>query len=352
MQTPLPTPTLRLPTSTRVVVARLAGLALAWTAVFLLNEWVWDAAFERWLGLDLSDQAVGALHFFLYDVTKLLLLLVGMIFAIGLLRSTINPERVRASLEGRPLVLALVLAAIFGAITPFCSCSSIPLFIGFVAAGIPLGVTLTFLIASPLVNEVAVVMLGDTFGWGVTGAYIIAGLTLAVLAGFLLSRFDLRDQVEDFVFSTPIAKLHFEGQRPTLEQRVKAARTEVRDIVGRVWVWVLIGVGIGAAIHGWVPQEFFVEHVGADNPAAVPVATVVGVPLYSNAAAAIPIGEALYAKGVALGTVFSFMMATVALSLPEAIMLRRVLKPRLLAVFFGIVAVGIMIIGYVFNWAA
>ncbi|MBN2176790.1 MAG: permease [Demequinaceae bacterium] len=351
MPTPLPTPTLRQPTPTGVTAARLVLLGVTWAIVFAFNEWVWDAAVSG-MSLDPHSRATEAAHYFLYDSAKLLLLLVGMIFAIGLLRSTINPERVRAALEGRPLLLALVLAAILGAVTPFCSCSSIPLFIGFVAAGIPLGVTLTFLIASPLVNEVAVVVLGDTFGWGVTGAYVAAGLILAILAGLLLSRFDLRDQVEAFVFATPISKLHLDGAKPTLADRVKAARIEVRDIVGRVWVWVLIGVGIGAVIHGWVPEAFFVEHAGADNPAAVPIATIVGIPLYSNAAAAIPIGEALYAKGVALGTVFSFMMATVALSLPEAVMLRRVLKPRLLVIFFGIVGVGIMTIGYIFNWVS
>lgn len=348
MPTPLAPPTTRQPAPTRVV-ARLALLATSWVAAFALNEWVWDAA-ESWLGLDPGNRAVEAGHYFLYDVAKLLLLLVGMIFAVGMIRTTINPERVRASLEGRPLVLALILAAILGAVTPFCSCSSIPLFIGFVAAGIPLSVTLTFLIASPLVNEVAVVMLGSTFGWGVTGVYVGAGLGLAVLAGILLSRFDLTRDIEAFVFDTPVARLHLDGKRPTLAERVDAARIEVRDIVGRVWLWVIVGVAVGAAIHGWVPQDFFAEHVGADNPVAVPVATLLGVPLYSNAAAAIPIGEALFAKGVALGTVFSFMMATVALSLPEAVMLRRVLKPRLLAIFFAIVTFGIIVIGYVVNW--
>jgi len=349
MPTPPAPPTLRRPGSTHAIVGRLVLLTAAWVAAFALNEWVWEAA-EGWLGLDPDNRAVATGHYFLYDVVKLLLLLLGMIFAVGMIRTTINPERVRNALEGRPLVLALLLAAILGAVTPFCSCSSIPLFIGFVAAGIPLSVTLTFLIASPLVNEVAVVLLGSSFGWGVTGTYVGAGLGLAVLAGFALSRFDLTRHVESFVFDTPVTRLRLDGARPTLAERVRAARTEVRDIVGRVWVWVIVGVGVGAAIHGWVPHDFFADHVGTDNPVAVPVAALLGVPLYSNAAAAIPIGEALFAKGVALGTVFSFMMATVALSLPEAVMLRRVLKPRLLGIFFGVVTLGIVVIGYVVNW--
>lgn len=343
-------PTIRRRPSTRKVAGWLALLASAWVALYALNEWLWDAIVS-WLHLDLEVRAVGAAHFFLYDAGKLLLLLLGLIFVIGMIRTTIDPARVRSALEGRPLLLALVLAAILGAVTPFCSCSSIPLFIGFVAAGIPLSVALTFLIASPLVNEVAVIMLGDTFGWGPTGAYIGTGLGLAVLVGLVLSRFNLRPLVHDFVFTTPVANLHTGGLKPTLDDRVKAARWETHDIVGRVWIWVLVGVAIGAVIHGWVPESFILEHAGSDSVAAVPVATLVGVPLYSNAATAIPIGAALYAKGAGLGTIFAFMMSTTALSLPEAILLKRILKTRLLITYFAIVAVGIMLIGFLFNWA-
>ena len=337
------------PRSTRALIAALAGAAVVWAGLYSLNEILWDALFERALGLDLTRRVPGAVHFFLYDTSKILLLLVGMIFVIGMVRTTLRPERVRAFLEGKPLWLSLVLAALFGAITPFCSCSSIPLFIGFVGAGIPLAVTLTFLIASPLVNEVAVVLLADTFGIPNTIAYVVAGLTAAVALGFFYSRLKLDQLVADFVFKTPVAVLNADGHRPTLHERVEAALEETRYIVGRVWKWILVGVGVGAVIHGWVPTDFFATYAGADNPFAVVLATLAGVPLYANAAGVIPIAEALWTKGMALGTVMSFMMATVALSLPEFILLKQVLKPKLLALFFGSVSIAIMAIGFGFN---
>jgi len=331
------------------LVALLLAAAVAWAALYAANERVWTWLFADLLHLNLAEHGPGAAHFLLYDSAKVLLLLVGMIFVIGMLRTTIRPESVRGHLHGKPLPLALILAAGFGAITPFCSCSSIPLFIGFVAAGVPLSVTLTFLIASPLVNEVAVILLGQTFGWGVTTAYVVSGLSLAVVLGALFSRLDLDDQVADFVRDTPTAKLHATGHRPTLAERVTAAREETAQIVGRVWKWVLIGVGVGALIHGWVPAEFLAAYAGADNPLAVPIVTALGVPLYANAAGVVPIAAALQAKGMATGTVLSFMMATVALSLPEFMLLKQVLKPRLLALYFGSVALGIMAIGFAFN---
>jgi uncharacterized membrane protein YraQ (UPF0718 family) len=261
----------------------------------------------------------------------------------------VRPESVRAWLADRPLPVALGLAALFGAITPFCSCSSIPLFIGFIAAGIPLSVTLTFLIASPLINEVAVVMLGGSFGWGWTAGYVAAGLVMAVAIGAVLSRLHLEHQVQDFVFATPTAALHRDGHRITLRERVEVAREETADIFGRVWTWVILGVAIGAVIHGWVPAEFFATWAGPDNPLAVPIVTVLAIPLYVNGAGVVPIAEALWAKGMSLGTVMAFMMSAISLSIPEAIMLRRVLKPPLLILFFAVVAVGIMIIGFGFN---
>lgn len=335
-------------TDGRSLTLRLVAAAAAWAGLYALNEWAWDALFAA-LGLDLGDRVPGAVHFFLYDTAKILLLLGGMIFAVGMLRTTLRPERVRAFLEGRSLGVALVLAALLGAVTPFCSCSSIPLFIGFVGAGIPLAVTLTFLVASPLVNEVAVILLTDTFGPGIMASYVLAGLGMALLIGFVLSRFDLDRYVEPFVFSTPTGRLHLDGHRPSLRERVDAAREETVSILTKVWRWVIVGVAIGAVIHGWIPAEFFAEYAGPGNPLAVVVATLAGVPLYSNAAAAIPIGEALWTKGVATGTVMAFMMSTVALSLPEFILLKQVLKPRLLAIFFGSVAGAIMLIGLGFN---
>lgn len=330
------------------LVSALGAAAALWAAAYWTNERVWDRLFEAW-GLDIARPAPGAVHFFLYDTSKVLLLLVGMIFVIGLLRTTIRPDTVRAYLLGKPLPVALVLAALLGAVTPFCSCSSIPLFIGFVAAGIPLSVTLTFLVASPLLNEVAVVMLGQSFGWGITAVYVGAGLTLAVTLGAIFSRMHLEDQVADFVRSTPTSRLGAQGQRPTLRERVDAAREETRQIVGRVWKWVVLGVAVGAGIHGWVPAELLARWAGPDNPLAVPVVTALGVPLYSNAAGVIPIAEALWAKGMATGTVLAFMMATVALSVPELVLLRQVLRPKLLALFFGSVSLGIVLIGVLVN---
>lgn len=327
----------------------LAGAAAAWAALYALNERLWPVLIGDWLGVDVASRAGDAVAFFFYDTAKIMLLLVGLIFAVGMLRTTLSPERVRGFLTGRGLVAGLVLAALLGAVTPFCSCSSIPLFIGFVAAGIPLSITLTFLIASPLINEVAVVMLGGTFGWDVTAVYVGAGLGLAVAAGLVLSRFDLDRWVEPFVFSTPVAALQSGEGRPTLRARVDAARAETRDIVAKVWLYVLVGVGIGAVIHGWVPAEFFARYAGSDNPFAVVLAAVAGIPMYANAAGVIPLAEALWAKGAALGTVMAFMMSVVALSLPALIMLRRVLKPPLLALFTGIVATGIVAVGLLLN---
>ncbi len=342
-----PPTTTATPSSRRTVVGLLA-LAAGWSALYTANEHVWTWAFDG-LGLDREARIPGAVHFFLYDTAKVLLLLVGMIFLIGMIRTAIRPETVRTYLLGKPLPVALGLAALFGAITPFCSCSSIPLFIGFVAAGIPLSVTLTFLIASPLVNEVAVVMLGQSFGWAITTAYVGSGLALAIALGAIYSRLDLDDQVADFVRTTPTAQLQHLGRRPTVGERVRAAREETHEIVGRVWKWVLLGVAIGAGIHGWVPADFLASYAGRDNPFAVVVVTAFGIPLYSNAAGVIPIAEALWTKGMATGTVLSFMMATVALSLPEFILLKQVLKARLLAIYFGSVAAGIILMGFVIN---
>jgi uncharacterized protein len=327
----------------------LLGAGSAWALLYVLNERLWPLLLGDVLGLDMTSRAGESLAFFFYDTVKIMLLLVGLIFVVGMLRTTLSPERVRDVLAGRGLVAGLVLAALLGAVTPFCSCSSIPLFIGFVAAGVPLSITLSFLIASPLINEVAVVMLGGTFGWGVTGVYVGAGLALAIAAGWTFSRFDLDRWVEPFVFSTPVAALSAEGGSPTLAARVDAARAETRDIVAKVWPYVLVGVGLGAIIHGWVPADFFARYAGADNPLSVLVATLAGIPLYANAAGVIPLAEALWAKGVALGTVMAFMMSVVALSIPSLVMLRRVLRTPLLVLFTAIITVGIVAVGLLLN---
>ncbi len=327
----------------------LVGAGSLWVLLYALNERLWPVLLGDVLGLDVTGRAGESLSFFAYDTVKIMLLLVGLIFVVGMLRTTLSPERVRDVLAGRGLMVGLVLAALLGAVTPFCSCSSIPLFIGFVAAGVPLSITLSFLIASPLINEVAVVMLGGTFGWGVTAIYVGAGLALAIAAGWTFSRFNLDRWVEPFVFSTPVAALSAEGGSPTLAARVEAARAETRDIVAKVWPYVLVGVGIGALIHGWVPADFFARYAGADNPLSVLVATLAGVPLYANAAGVIPLAEALWAKGAALGTVMAFMMSVVALSIPSLVMLRRVLRTPLLVLFTAIITVGIVAVGLLLN---
>ncbi|HSL56714.1 MAG TPA: permease [Acidimicrobiales bacterium] len=338
--------------ATTGLVARLALGAVAWVAAYAVNERMWDPLLGDVVGLDLDSRLGDAVSFFFYDTVKILLLVGGLVFVVGMLRTTVSPERVRAVLLGRRALTGFVLAAVLGAVTPFCSCSSIPLFIGFVAAGVPLAVTLTFLIASPLVNEVAVVMLAGLFGWDIAALYVVAGLTMAVGAGLVLSRFDLDRWVEPFVFATPVGALVADGHRPTLAERVEAATDETREILAKVWLWVLVSIAIGAGIHGWVPADFFAEHAGPDNPLAVPLATVLGVPLYSNAAGVIPLAEALWTKGMGLGTVMAFMMSVVALSLPSLILLRRVLMTPLIVLFTAIVTVGILVIGLLFNLVA
>lgn len=323
--------------------------AAAWAGLYALNEVAWTWLVRDVVGADLESRAAGAVHFFLYDVSKIFLLLAGLMFVIGLLRASLDVERARAYLEGRGLFLGLVLAVVLGAVTPFCSCSSIPLFMGFVAAGIPLSVTLTFLVASPLISEVAAIMIGDQFGWGIAAAYVAAGAVVSLLIGWGLSRLRLDQWVEEMVFATRIAALRAEGRVPSWAERVDAAVAETREIFGKVWKWVLLGVAIGAAIHGWVPAEFFADVAGADNPLAVPVVTLAGMPLYVNGAGVVPIAEALWSKGMPLGTVMAFTMSAIALSIPEAVMLRRVLKLPLLAIFFGAVAAGIVAVGYLFN---
>lgn len=329
--------------------AKLAGLAALWVGAYLVNEWVWTWLLRDALGLDLAVRHWGALHFFVYDTLKILLLLSGLMFLIGLLRASLDVERARDFLQGRGLALGLVLAVVLGVVTPFCSCSSVPLFMGFVAAGIPLSITLTFLIASPLVSELAAIMIASHFGVGVAVAYVVAGSLIAIGIGFVLSRFRLEQWVEPMVYATRMTHLRDDGHVPTWAERVDAAREEVREIFTKVWKWVVVGVAIGAAIHGWVPADFFATFAGPDNPFAVPLVTVAAVPLYVNGGGVVPIGEALWSKGLPLGTVMAFMMSAIALSIPEGILLRRVLKPPLLAIFFASVTGGIILVGYLFN---
>jgi uncharacterized protein len=339
------------PAPTRRLVLGLVAAAGAWIALYAINERLWDVAVYDLAGLDPETRLGHAVHFFLYDTAKIMLLIVGLIFAISLARSAIPPERIRDLIAGRHVAVGFALAAIFGAITPFCSCSSVPLFIGFVAAGVPLGVTLTFLITSPLINQIGVVMLAGMVGWQIAALYVLTGMTMAIIAGVLLSRLNLERWVDPFVkdLPTPTAA---DGGRPTLSDRIDYARAETADIVRSVWIYVLVGIGIGAGIHGWVPADFFVTTGIADSVWSVPVATLAGVPLYANVAGVVPLVEAVYVKGLGLGTAMAFMMSIVALSLPAMILLKRVMKLPLLAIFVSVVTVGIMGIGFLFDLIA
>ena len=330
-----------------LVALRSFGWIVAYNNLQSIADWLTYSL----LGLSHESEIGQALNFFIYDVPKLLLLLSGMIFLITLVQTFINVERVRTVVEKRGEGVGNVMASLFGALTPFCSCSSVPLFIGFVQAGIPLGITFSFLITSPIMNEVAFVMLLGMFGWKVALLYLASGILIGVIAGFVLGRMKLERYVEPFVY-----EIRSRGRRPDrLEEklswveRFQQAGQSTREIVGKVWLFVVIGIGIGAAIHGFVPQDALTGIMGEGAWWSVPAAVLLGIPLYSNAAGVIPIVSALLGKGAALGTVLAFMMAVVALSLPEMIILRKVLKPRLIAIFVGVVAVSIILTGYVFN---
>jgi uncharacterized membrane protein YraQ (UPF0718 family) len=328
--------------------ATVAAAACAWLVLYQINQPFWEWLLGDVAGLDLGSRVGDSLLFFLYDTTKIVLLLTGIIFLVTVLRSFMSVERTRALLGGRREGVGNVAAAGLGVVTPFCSCSAVPAFIGFVAAGVPLGVTMSFLIASPLVNEVAIVMLWGLFGWQITLLYIGSGLVVAAGAGFLLGRLHLEGWVEPFVFETRLrGKVIDPSKGLTWDDRLQMGREEVATILRKIWPYLLVGIGLGAVIHGWVPADWFATH--ADGPFGVPIAVALGVPLYSNAAGVLPLVEALHAKGLPMGTVLAFMMAVVALSLPEMILLRRVLKPRLIATFIGVVATSIIAIGYLFN---
>jgi len=336
--------------SNRRLMATLLLAAAAWVLAYAVNGRIWDAVLTGALGLDREDRVTESVHFFLYDTVKIALLLAGIIFLVTFGRSYLSVERTRALLGGRREGVGNVLAAGLGVVTPFCSCSAVPAFIGFVSAGVPIGVTLSFLIASPLVNEVAIGLLVSMFGVRIALLYVAAGLAVAVAAGWTLGRLGVQRWVEPFVFET---RLHGQVIDPSLgltfQQRVQIAAQEVRTILRKIWPYLLVGIALGAVIHGWAPQDLFTRYAGAGNPLAVLVAVAIGVPLYSNAAGIMPLVQALHEKGLPMGTLLAFMMSVVALSLPELILLRRVLKPPLLAAFVAVTATGIVAVGYLFN---
>lgn len=333
----------------------LAGLSLAgllWLFAYSRLATFADVVIQV-LGLSRQTQFGEAVHFFIFDTPKVLLLLVAIVFVMRVVQTFFAPERTRALLSGKRGGVGNVLAAGLGIVTPFCSCSAVPLFIGLLSAGVPLGVTFSFLISAPMVNEVALVLLFGMFGWKVAALYLVMGLLVAISAGMIIGKLKMEGHLEDWV-----QKIHA-GQadaavdtreRLGWTERFRAGRDHIREIVGKVWLYILVGIALGAGIHGYVPEDFMASFMGKDVWWAVPAAVALGVPMYTNAAGVIPIVQALIGKGAALGTVLAFMMSVIALSAPEMIILRKVLKPRLIATFIGVVALGILLVGYVFNW--
>jgi len=301
------------------------------------------------LGLDPTSRAGAAVHFFIMDVAKIFVLLVVVIYVMGLLRALVAPEKVRAFVRSRPDWQARGLAVSLGAVTPFCSCSSVPLFIGFVEAGIPLGVTFSFLIASPMINEVAAVILVGILGWKLAALYVLAGLVVAWFGGIVMQRFRPERWVEDYVWKIQMGEIVLPAPDISFTGRHRYAVTEVQEIVGRIWKWVLIGIGVGALFHGFVPAGWVSEHLGGDSWYTVPAAVVLGIPLYSNATGVIPVAEAMLGKGVAVGTTLALMMSVAALSLPELLILRKVIQWQALALFAAVLAVAFTLVGWGFN---
>lgn len=320
--------------------------------VFEIVQTVADWIVYTLLGLSPQSHAGSALNFFIYDTVKIFILLLVIVYAVTFIRSFFTPEKTRAWLAKQKgsTFIGHILAALLGIITPFCSCSAVPLFIGFVEAGIPLGVTFSYLIAAPMVNEVALVMLYGLFGWQIAAVYIISGEIIAIVAGLVIGRLKLERFVEEYVYQVKIRKGRISAYNPTYKERMQESWYDTFEIIKKIWLYVVIGIGIGALMHGWIPAGALAEYAGGENPFAVIVAVIIGIPLYSNAAGIIPLVSELTRAGVAMGTALAFMMSVTALSIPEMILLRKVLKPQLLAVFIGVVGIGIICTGYFFNW--
>jgi len=328
----------------------MAGIFSWMNEQLLRMQWLHDLVrllLEDIFGLDMASRFGGSVHFFIYDVIKIFILLGTLIFSISWIQSYFPPERTRKIIGRFTGIKANIIGALLGTLTPFCSCSSIPLFIGFTGAGLPLGATFSFLISSPLVDLASVILLASIFSWPIALAYVAVGIVLAVMGGALITRLNMERHVEHFVFSNRMADMPEQALTP--RERAAFCRDQVIDITRRVWLYILIGVGIGAAIHNWIPESFISALLGQDKWYSVLVATVIGIPMYADIFGTLPIAEALVSRGIGLGTALAFMMAVTALSLPSLIMLRKVVRPPLLATFFGIVATGIILIGYLFN---
>jgi hypothetical protein len=325
-------------------IAALAVWALLYSQLVPFSEWVVSL-----LPVERESHLGEAIQFFVYDTPKVLLLLTLIVFAMGMVRSAFSPEKTRALLAGRAEGLGNAAAAGLGILTPFCSCSAVPLFIGFVSAGVPLGVTFSFLIAAPMVNEVALGLLFALVGWKVALTYLVFGLAVAIAGGYVIGRLKLEGWLEPWVREIRAGTVQLPDERMTLVDRIKAGIDAVKDIVGRVWMWIIAGIAVGALIHGYVPAEMMTRIMGADAWWSVPAAVILGIPMYTNAAGIIPVVEALLGKGAALGTTLAFMMSVIALSLPEMLILRKVLSLKLIAVFVGVVGSGILAVGFLFN---
>jgi uncharacterized membrane protein YraQ (UPF0718 family) len=346
-----------IPPSTVVSATGRNIRSFAWVSGGIM---IWGALYSflpplsAWITYDLLRMSKGtafsaALEFFLLEVPKVLLLLTLVVFGVGVIRSFFTPERTRRILSGRKEIVGNVLAAFLGIVTPFCSCSAVPLFIGFVTTGVPLGVTFSFLISAPMVNEVALVLLLGMFGWKVAALYLSTGLLIAMTAGWIIGRLHLEGYVEPWVYQMKVNASEGTGESISWSDRFQYGLDSMKDIVGKVWLYVVIGIGVGGGIHGYVPQDLMASIMGRDAWWSVPLAVLIGIPIYSNAAGIIPVVQALLGKGAALGTVLAFMMAVIGLSLPEFVILRKVLKIRLILIFAGIVGCGILLVGYIFN---
>lgn len=333
----------------RKKVLILSSLLLAWMMIYASLQSITDEIVFRIFKMEQSSRLTETVRFFLFEAPKVLMLLVLIVFGIGIVRTYFSPERTKRLLGGKKTFAGNILAATLGIVTPFCSCSAVPLFIGFVEAGVPLGVTFSFLISAPMINEIALVLLFGLFGWKTALLYISTGLIIAIVSGFIIGRLRMEKHVEDWVYKMRAGNSGQLEESLTFSDRINRGIYSVNEIVGKVWIYVLAGIAVGAWIHGYVPENFMAALMGKSAWWSVPAAVVIGVPLYSNAAGIIPIVQALLEKGASLGTVLAFMMSVIGLSLPETIILRKVLKMRLIVVFVGVVAVGIIVVGYIFN---
>ena len=328
----------------------ISTLLISWIVLFIKLEDIANFFTETIFRLPKGTHFTESIRFFLYEVTKVMLLLVLIVFIVGIIRSCFSPEKTRKALEGKSLFFGNISASVLGVVTPFCSCSAIPLFLGFVEAGIPIGVTFSFLIAAPMINEVALVLLVSMFGWKVAIIYVLTGLLIAIFAGFIIEKLKLQKYVAEWVYQVKSQHQDHIEDKMKFNDRIEAGLETVREIVGKIWIYILVGIAIGAGAHGFVPDDFLANILGAQNWYSVPLAISIGVPLYSSAAGIIPIVSVLIEKGVSLGTALAFMMSVIGLSLPEIVILKKVLKWQLIAVFVGIVTIGIVVVGLLFNY--